>query len=59
MVVAIFIITTAVCAFGWFFSWVSVAAMIKWISIKGYAYPTDEEIRTCAFDVLRRLFRIK
>lgn len=57
MVAIVLTVTTAVCAFGWFVSRISVIAMIRYIKIKGYERPTDTELKECIHWAAKRVFK--
>lgn len=43
----IFLITTVICGIGWLKRYVSCAALIHFMKMKGYSLPNDEEIEEC------------
>lgn len=46
----------AVCAAGWFFSRLSVKIILCYMKEKGYAPPTDAELKTCTRKVTEGMF---
>ena len=52
----LFVITTAVCAIGWFTRYISCAAMIYYIQKNQYKLPTDQDMKECADFVVKPLF---
>lgn len=47
----------AVCAFGWFNSWVARGALIKYMTDKN-TLPSDEEIKACLVWVWKKLLHV-
>ena len=54
-----FIVTTIICGIGWFCYWVGVAALVKYMTDKGYELPADEEIKECGVYVCKKLFHVE
>lgn len=57
MWVAVFVITTVICAIGWLSKHVSCVAMLYYMTIKGYKLPSDEEIEECTREAVKHLFK--
>lgn len=57
MLYAIFAVAIIVCAFGWLNRWVATAALVKYMLDKGYAAPSDEELKVCCVYVWKKLLR--
>lgn len=55
----ILVIIAAVCGIKWFFSWVGGRAIVLYMLGKGYTPPTDEELKACVMEVLRRTFHLE
>lgn len=52
-------IIAVVCAIKWFCYRVSFAALHMYILAKEYTPPTEEELKACMLEVVRRTLRIK
>jgi hypothetical protein len=59
MLTVIFVITTVVCALGWFLEAIAVKAVGKWIRKKGYELPADEELKACSLEAFKETLHIK
>jgi len=57
MWVAVFIVTTAICAVGWLTRYISCAAVVYYMKMKEYKLPNNEEMEECTQFVTRHLFR--
>lgn len=55
----VFFFTTIVSSVGWLCYWVASAALTKYIKDKGYAPPSDEEMKACCSYVLKKLLHVK
>lgn len=51
---AVFALTTIVCGIGWLCYWVSCAALFMYMIAKEYTLPTDEELKACMVEVIKR-----
>lgn len=52
-----FVLTTVVCAFGWFISRIASIALVRYIKVKGYEPPTAEETKECTRWAAKRVFK--
>lgn len=50
----VFAVAAVICGIGWLCYWVSTAALIMYMIGKEYTLPTDEELRACTAEVIRR-----
>ena len=50
-------ISTAICAFGWITTKVSLLAMLNFMSEKGYKLPDEEETKAYTRKAASKLFR--
>ena len=50
--------TTIISSVGWLCYWVGGAALAKYMMDKGYALPSDEELKECNTYVLKKIFHI-
>lgn len=51
-------VITGICAVGWFFSRLSTKIILCFIKEKGYALPTDAELKVCSRKVVKSLFTL-
>lgn len=58
MITIILLISTIICAFGWFLKHVSLMSILTFIEKKGYTQPTGEELKECTDFVLKKIFKI-
>ena len=49
-------IAAAVCAIGWISTRISVMAILRYLDVKGYTLPSEEETRACARWAARKTF---
>ncbi len=54
---AFFIVTTVICVLGWISRYISCMSLIYYIKKKGYALPSDEEIKACTKYVVKHLLK--
>lgn len=59
MLSVIFAIIAIVCAIGWLCYWVSFAALYMYILAKEYTPPTEEELKVCISEVVKRTLKLK
>ena len=57
MLTAIFLITTIICAYGWFKQTIFANAMMVYFARKGYPKPKAEDLEECATLALRIMLR--
>lgn len=50
----IFLLSTAVCAIGWYVYFLSTEALVYYMKKKGYTPPTKTEINECLWHVVKR-----
>ena len=53
----VFAITTFVCGLGWLTQHISVLALVYYLTKKGYAQPTDSELKECTSWAAKKFFR--
>lgn len=51
------VLTTVICGFGWFTSYISAKALVRYMKTKGYAPPTAEETRECVRWAAKEMFK--
>lgn len=45
-----------ICALGWITRYISNMALIYYIALKNYKLPSDEDMKACSAEVVKRLF---
>ena len=55
--VMFFILTTVICGVGWYTSYLSAKALVRYIKIKGYEPPTAEEAKECIRWAAKGMFK--
>ena len=49
--------TTVICVIGWLNRYVSTCALIYYLEKKGYAQPSDEELKECTLWAAKKIFK--
>ena len=52
-----FILTTVICGVGWYTSYLSAKALVRYIKMKGYEPPTAEEAKECIRWAAKGMFK--
>lgn len=55
----VFSVVAIICAAGWLCNRMGCMALIMYIQGKDYTLPTDEELKACMTEVVRRMFRVR
>ena len=58
MITGFFILTTIIAFIGWLFYWTGSAALAKYMKDKGYAPPSDEEMKACCIYIWKKVLHI-
>lgn len=57
MLTAVFVVSTVICAVGWFTRYISCTAMIYYIEKNGYKQPNSEEMEECTRTVVKHMMK--
>lgn len=57
MLTVLLLISTLVCAVGWFGSRLSTMTLLHFMSEKGYTLPTPAEVKACSQKATKQMFR--
>ena len=53
----LFVITTVICAIGWFSRYISCLNLIYYMEKNQYKLPNDQELKECTDFVMKHLFK--
>ena len=59
LIIILLSLATVVFAVKWIICWVSEEALVRYMRDKGYAPPSDKELRTYCYRALKKLFGIQ